>query len=182
MSIKEMAPGEQLTLNAYPTTWGVGEVDVHGESKLQAIITFGIAESDETVTWKEFFTKRDGTPNIKTLKTLVTCGFRGSRLSDFGGNASLDADKLVTLQVIKDDKGYLKVEWVNEPGSGGHKLMDAQNAAKKLAALRLDDALGELIPKSKPAPKPEPKKTQSKAKLKPIEEVFPQDDDDDLPF
>lgn len=142
MSLKDLEPGQY---EAYPQSWGVAEVEKLG-NKIQAVVRFRLSSEDETmVTWKDFFLKKDGTPNLKTLKTLMVCGFKSNRLSDFPKSNGLDKEKLVVLTLSRDEKGFLQVDWVNEPGSGGlEKLIEENDASKRLTSLKLDVALSKI--------------------------------------
>jgi hypothetical protein len=102
---------------------------------------------DNGLWWEGFLNKKDGTPNKATLKTLFTCGFRGTDILDLikgPGSGVLNESKkfdLTTETEIFNDKTIEKVKWVNDPeASRFAKAVDR----KKVGGAALAKALQEL--------------------------------------
>lgn len=155
MSLKDLEPG---IYQAFPVSWGVVEVEHLPNKPLAASIEFDLCDHPGSkIEWSEFFLKRDGSYNKKTLKTLKACGFQSSDLADFVNPDSLTTDMPVLLTLAKDDNGYLKVEWVNSPQGGTRgDYVEAKEAKKLLKSLNLNQALAELVEKKQATPVPKP--------------------------
>lgn len=102
---------------------------------------------DNGLWWEGFIYKVDGEVNQKTLKTLFTCGFRGTDLDAVARGPEsgiLDMNKEFDLQTTEEqigDKVITKVEWVNDPEfSKFNRKVDA----KKIGGAKLGKALQDL--------------------------------------
>ncbi len=90
--------------------------------------------------WDGFLENKDGTPNKKTAKTLVTCGFSSDDLNALNnGSHALDMTKEYQAAIIKalgkDGKPRTQIEWINLPGDAGTiKKAQAPKASPKFAA------------------------------------------------
>lgn len=135
MGLKELEPGRY---KATVASWGIKEVEKLGE--LLAVIEFKL-ETGDSVYYESFFKRRDGEPNKHTLQTIQVCGFSGKTLDSFVDDDALDKERELQITLERDEGGFIKVKWVNEPGDGARELMDSGVAAKKLKGLKLDGVL-----------------------------------------
>jgi hypothetical protein len=102
---------------------------------------------DNGLWWEGFIYKTDGEINQKTLKTLFTCGFRGTDLEAVAKGPEsgiLNTHKDFDLQTVDEhvgEKVITKVEWVNDPDfSKFNRKVDT----KKIGGAKLGKALSAL--------------------------------------
>lgn len=104
---------------------------------------------DNNLWWEGFLLKKDGTPNKKTIKTLFTCGFRGTDLTILAkgpDGKSLNMGKefeLSTVTELYNDKEYEKVDWINDPDEQTSKFSKSVDS-KKLGGAALGKLLNEM--------------------------------------
>jgi len=85
----------------------------------------------QTMTWDGFFLKRDGQLNEKTANALFEMGFRGEDPIVLAENTGLDITHEYHLEIDYDDKGYLRIFWINrnEHMSGVKEIKKASSEA-----------------------------------------------------
>ena len=130
----QIEPGEY---KAQVIDWKVVEVP-QLDNKLQIMVSLEL-DNGAIMTWKDFFQKKDGSPNQKTLNTLKTLGFKGN-IQNLTSATALNTQKMFLVTVEKDGD-YSKVAWINDPdaprGGGGYNQLDDKIAMRKLAGLNL---------------------------------------------
>lgn len=136
MSLKDKEPG---TYEAKIIDWGVSEVEKLGGA-LTINITFELTTGEE-ITWKGFVLRGDGAMNIRTQKCLKACGFSYSTPRELAGvvsDSALDREKTVELQLIRNEHGFMDIDWVNDPNETKSRFnnLDPSLASKKLASLK----------------------------------------------
>jgi|GEM_PF-4371079 len=110
-SIKNLEPGRY---KAFIKDYGITEVESLGA--LKAFIQMDIEHEGAFYngTFDCFCLKKDGTPNQKLIKTLITCGFSGENVGDLVNQGALDMQKEYEVTVILDGE-YKRIEWINDP-------------------------------------------------------------------
>lgn len=160
------------TFDAVPVSWGVQEIE-QLDGKLKAVIQFQILETNQKITWSDFFKKRDGTDNKKTVNTLKACGFKGP-LHTFTDDNALDRSTPVKIDIVRevrpDGREFYKVEWVNAKDQAGFDMLDPKSAAQKLRGLQMDFGA------------PPAKTTKRAAPRNYAEEIPMPEERDELPF
>ena len=136
-SIKNLEPG---TYKAKIVDWGVTEVEKLG-GQLKVFIKMDIEHHGQyyTGTWDCFCLTKDGQPNKKLMKTLVTVGFQGESLEEFSRQGSLNNQKEYEVTVILDGE-YKRIEWINDPAMS---LVPKVSDVKKLSGFNFKDAIKE---------------------------------------
>lgn len=135
MTFKELQPGRY---DCRITDWTLEQIEKLGGA-LKVIIQIAIVtlEGDGTVTgrWEGLLETKDKKPNQKTIKTLLSAGFNSDDIFTLGTNASaLDTQKPMEATIVKNEKGYTTVEWLNSQGSGS--LKKTKVAGRTSPALR----------------------------------------------
>lgn len=144
MTFKDLPQG---LYTAKLTDWTLEEIPAL-DNKLKAVIELDIISPAQATPIKARYEglleKKDGTPNMKTLKTLVNCGYRGANIYDLAINGdALDKARDYEATVIKDEKGYTRIEWINLPGEMGSGLIKKKITRKANPAL--NKALADLM-------------------------------------
>lgn len=118
------------------TDWSVEEVEAL-DNKLKLVITLEL-DNGAKVYWNDFFHKKDGSINKKTINTIETLGFQG-KIQDIMKPNALNTSKLYDVTIEKDDKGYTKVAWINDPDvpRSVSRPLDEKVAVRKLAGLNI---------------------------------------------
>lgn len=134
MTFKELPAGQY---SAQLVDYGLQEVE-----KLQtykASFQFDIKVNTDFVRgyFEQLLFKKDGTPNQKLLKTLVTMDFTGDSFEDLTKADVLNTTKEYLVTVIKDGE-YTKIDWVNLPGSGAMRKV---TEVKKMKGMNIKSAL-----------------------------------------
>ena len=104
---------ENLIAGEYKATivkWEIQEVEKL--KSLKAVIYFELDDGTQ-ITWDGFLFKLDGTVNLRTMKSLKTCGFNKKSVAQFMDSDALDKTKKVSVTVAKVDR-YWQVEWIND--------------------------------------------------------------------
>jgi len=103
----------------------------------------------QTMTWDGFFLKRDGQLNEKTANALYEMGFRGEDPIVLSENTGLDIDHQYHLEIDYDDKGYLRIFWINrnEHTGGVKEIKKASSEAlqSKFAKMNFKGAMRKHI-------------------------------------
>lgn len=120
MTFKDMPPGRY---DCRITDWALEQV-AQLNNALKVIIQLAITVPSETGTiagrWEGLVETKDGKPNQKTIKTLLSGGFASDDIYTLGTSGSaLDTQKPMEATVIKNEKGYTTVEWLNSAGGSG---------------------------------------------------------------
>jgi hypothetical protein len=139
MKWSEVQPGRY---QARIKDWGLEEVEKLG-GLIKAVIQFDVnvptVDSDSEYVsgrWEGFLETKEGRPNMKTMKTLVTCGLKSDDVMDLAISGSAldntkDYEVTVTAETV-NGKTYNRIEWVNLPGLGGG--INKAKPTKKLPA------------------------------------------------
>ena len=104
---------ENLIAGEYKATivdWGLQEVAKL--KTLKAIIKFELDDGTQ-ITWDGFLFKLDGTVNLRTMKSLKTCGFTKTSVTSLNDGDALDKTKKVSVTIVKVGE-FFKVEWIND--------------------------------------------------------------------
>lgn len=127
------------------TAYGLEEVE-KPDGAVKVLIQF-----DNKYWFDSFVLKRDGTPNKKTLDTLVTCGFKSNDLVELlkgHGSGVLNESKDYEIDLVTEqysDKEITKVEWVNDPENPkGTKKFAQSIDRKKLGGASISKMLSDL--------------------------------------
>lgn len=109
-----LTPGTYL---ASIVDWGIREADIGGRKQLLAWIAFDFSNEGKVhrIHWEGFLLKKDGDVNQKTMNSINACGFYGADMTSFMSETALNTAKKVNVTIEIDDKGYYKVEWINNP-------------------------------------------------------------------
>lgn len=154
---------------------------VAGTGTDQIAICFELTEGDcekEQINWYGYFT--EGTAE-RTIKTLRDLGWTGDNLATMGIE---DLSEEVSLVIEEDERGSLKVKWVNTGGGVALKTR-MSNDQKNAFAARMrgfcmakpgDPAPQRTAPKTGPNPQP---RAQQRSAPKPRQ---PGQDDDMPPW
>ena len=143
----------EITAGTWPgrvKSWDLVEVEKINQLKL--VIWFNVAGSDwdKDIKFEGFFLKKDGTQNKKTYKTLSTCGFTSSDVSELvSDDSALDTNITLDLSIEKDDQGYWFVDWVNTPGGVSQGSIKDKTKLKGHNLSKLNSFLGPQKPKVK---------------------------------
>lgn len=174
MNFSELTAGKYVAKIA---DWGLESVEQMA-GKLKAVIKFDIELPSPnggfvTGTWNGFLDNKDGTPNKKTAKTLVVCGFTDDDLAVLNTAGSLDNSKeyevTITKVIGKDGTLRTHIEWVNLPGNGG--------SIKKVQGARASSAFKAALAEARKA-----QGIKSKPKNHAPQWVKAPVDDDEIPF
>lgn len=118
MTFKELTPGRY---DCRITDWTLEQV-AQLDNALKVIIQLSITVPDQepvTGRWDGLLETKDGKPNKKTIKTLLSSGFRSDDIYTLATDgAALDTQKAMEATIIKNDKGFTTVEWLNSAGEG----------------------------------------------------------------
>lgn len=144
MTFKDMPPGRY---ECRIVDWTLEQVErLAGALKVIIQLAIDVPGQDEVVTgrWEGLVETKDGKPNKKTIKTLLSGGFNSDDIYTLGTNpAALDTQKAMEATIIKNEKGYTTVEWLNSAGGSGlqkGKITGRTSPALKSAlALALKD-------------------------------------------
>lgn len=121
-----MAKVEAGSYQGRVVDWGLQEVP--SLKTMRVKIKFTTTSGD--VYFDGLLTKKDGTPNQKTVDTLLTCGFSGKATTELASASALNTQKPLNLTVVvektADGKEYSKVEWVNDPEKSGFEKADVK--------------------------------------------------------
>jgi hypothetical protein len=126
------------------TAYGLEEVE-----KLNGAVKVSI-QFDGKYWFDGFVLKQDGTPNKKTMETLVTCGFKSTDLVELMkgfGSGVLNESKdfhITTVTETYGDKEFEKVEWVNDPENPKGKKFSEAIDRKKLGGASISKMLSDL--------------------------------------
>lgn len=135
MTFKELQPGRY---DCRITDWTLEQVEkLNNVLKVIIQLSIAVPNQDEPVTgrWEGLLETKEGKPNQKTIKTLLSGGFVSDDIFTLGTNASaLDTQKPMEATIIKNEKGYTTVEWLNSQGSGS--LKKTKVAGRTSPALR----------------------------------------------
>lgn len=140
MSYENLIPGNyEATL----TDWSLEVVEKISAPKITLIFEFDFQDKNYKMKFDSFVFKRDGEINKKTLDTLKTCGFKSSKITDLLDDpGALNTMKKYDIQVIKDEQGYWRIEWVNHMGG---RAMDKVSAKKSLQGFDFSKVNGGLM-------------------------------------
>lgn len=122
MTWKDLPPGRYA---CRITDWTLEQVEQLGGA-LRVVIQLAInyLPTDEVITgrWDGLVETKDGKPNQKTIKTLLSSGFASDDIFTLATNSgALDTQKAMEVTLIKNEKGYTTAEWLNSAGGGGLK-------------------------------------------------------------
>lgn len=126
------------------TAYGLEEVE-----KLDGAVKVSI-QFDGKYWFDGFVLKSDGTPNKKTMETLVTCGFKSTDLGQLMkgiGSGVLNESKDYDITIVTKtygDKDIEKVEWVNDPDNPKGKKFSEAIDRKKLGGASISKMLNDL--------------------------------------
>lgn len=119
MTWKDLEPGVYA---ARIRDFGLEEVQQLNNA-IKVVIILDVFVHQETATetlvgkWDGLLETKDGAPNAKTMKTLAICGMSSDDIMDLTHKAgALDRSLDLEVQVIKDPKGYTRIDWINRPG------------------------------------------------------------------
>lgn len=105
---------------------------------------------DNGLWYESFLLKQDGAPNVATVKTLITCGFKGQdpmELIKGPGSGVLNEQKEFDLEIEQTEwngKTYQKVKWVNDPDRAPANKFASQVNKAKLGGAQLMKAFSEI--------------------------------------
>lgn len=116
---------EKKEINAFVDGWK------YKEDKETVLIKF-LDKDGNSFYFDHFLLKKDGTPNKNTINVIRACGFKSNNLSDFTDTAALIKGKEVLITVVKNEKGYDKIEFVNELG-GSRDVVSTDHAKRALS-------------------------------------------------
>lgn len=141
MTFKDLPPGR------YPcriVDWGLTEVK-QLDNALKVTIELAITTATDGIVtgyWDGLMTKKDGTINEKTMKTILSAGFGQTDIYTLNSDlTALDTQKEMEVTIGKDDKGRTKAEWLNSAGGGGVK----KEALPKKKNLVIEGALAQAL-------------------------------------
>lgn len=134
---------EQGTYEAQLIDWSMKMAEKINQPTVVLAFSFEHQGKKYSMRFESFLFKRDGDINKKTMDTLSTCGFKSSNIEDLMSKPNaLETQRKYTIDVIKDENGYWKIEWVNLPGG---KAMDKVAAKKSLAGVDFSKFNGALM-------------------------------------
>lgn len=135
MTFKDMPAGRY---DCRITDWTLEQVEkLGGALKVVIQLAIVIPDDDKTVTgrWEGLVETKEGKPNKKTIKTLLSAGFSSDDIFTLGTNgAALDTQKAMEATIIKNEKGYTTVEWLNS--AGGSSLPKGKVTGRTSPALK----------------------------------------------
>ncbi len=113
------------------TDYGLEEIPELNNA-IKVVIVLAVSIHQETATevlsgkWDGFIATKDGAPNKKTMKTLAVCGMKSDDIMDLALKPDmLDMKSDLEVQIIKDDKGYTRIDWINRVGGLGAGIKKA---------------------------------------------------------
>lgn len=140
MSYNDLEPG---TYEAQLVDWSMKMADKINQPTVVLAFAFEHQGKKHSMRFESFVFKKDGDVNKKTVDTLQTCGFKSSKIQDLIDNPSaLETQRKYSIDIVKDNNGYWKIEWVNLPGG---KAMDKVAAKKSLAGVDFSKFNGALM-------------------------------------
>ncbi len=122
---------EKKEINAFVDSWGLKEISFNGQNLLKVSIRFNDKDGNSFF-FDKFLLKKDGTPNKNTISAIRACGFKSNDFTEFVDADALTKGKQVSLTIVKNDKGYDDVEFVNDLG-GVKRVMAVEEAKGKLS-------------------------------------------------
>ncbi len=171
MNWKDIEPG---MYSAKIKDFGLEEVGSTGSIK--AVIILDVEVYQETATqkltgkWEGFIETKEGRPNLKTYKTLALCGMNSDDILDLAAKPdALDRSLELEVQVIRDEKGYARIEWINRPGGMGMTIKKAP--LKKRPGLAHKAALAEARKAAGAKRSPSPNEYQNFDEANEIDEI-----------
>jgi hypothetical protein len=117
---------EQGKYNAKAETLALGFAST-GTPQIGISFAVAVGGEVEYVTWYGYFTDAAADRTIKALRDM---GWTGNDLDQLKEDCS-DLPNAVQLDIQPDDKGYMKVAWINKPG-GGVAMRETMTQAQKL--------------------------------------------------
>lgn len=139
---------QDVPAGRYPcriTDWSLTEVpQLDNALKVTIQVSMEVSGSAELIVgwWDGLAKKKDGTINEKTLKTLLSSGFKSTDIYSLATDgSSLDTTKKMEATVVKDDKGRTKIEWLNSEAGGALP----KTTLKKKKDLVIEAALGKAL-------------------------------------
>ena len=153
----------------------------------QVIVTFQIADSDETINWYGYFTPR---AMDRTIESIMICGYKGADpFVDFAegnleGLGSKDVELVIEDELDQDGTPRTRVRWVNAfRGSGIPVLQPEDRAEARAAGAKAAARLAEIrklqqVTSGSKSTRPTPAARQTQRQVEPIEA----DIDDTMPF
>lgn len=136
----------ELPVGRYPAQivdWSLQEVEKLN-NQIKVVIKVAITHDSNVVEWNYdgFLETKEGTPNKKTIKTLLSSGFKSDDIMTLTTNASaLDTQKPMEVTISKNDKGHNYIEWLN---SAGGKALDKKPIKRKVSG-QIKTALGAAL-------------------------------------
>jgi len=148
MKYDDLLPG---VYEAQLTDWGMEMVEKVGSPKIVLKFEFDHEGKNYVMKFESFLFKKDKDVSKKTLDTLMTVGFNSKNVWDINEDfCQLDTSKKYSIDCVKDEKGFFKIEWVNS--SSGLKI-DKIKAKKTLAGYDLSRFNGALMAQGSTQPK-----------------------------
>jgi len=178
MSLKDVEEGRYM---AKITNYGLKKNENVGKIECMIQLKFKAGDQEHWITWKGFFTIKDGAPNKNTIDALLTCGFKGndpSVLAEGPEGNKLDMDSHYSIVLEKNDSDFLEVAWINTPGGAAFKdVLSKGDAVKQMSGLKIG---GAFMKARKELGQPKPKNPDEEGQNFGPEPSF--DSEEEIPF